>query len=279
MPTLLRRAAAPTLLVALALAGCASAPTGVDVSSPWIDGPEDRTAGSGGAPASESASADVAAPDETGGPTDLLIFGDSWTVGLASTNEQGGYAYLTGRILGWETTVAGESGSGYLRPGRDGGVYAPRIAALDPALSPDVVVLQGSINDRLVDLSGYDDAVAQAWSAMQTRFPDADLVILGPAPHVLPVGDDTALIDQRLDALAEARSLPYISPVQEGWITESNYDAVIDASKTGGRHPSDDGHAYLAGLVAAHLAQLVPDDGAPAETPTETTDASAPVEG
>ena len=52
------------------------------------------------------------------------------------------------RAEGWNTVVNGVRGSGYLKPGIDGGSYGERIAQLDPALDPDLVIVEGSINDR-----------------------------------------------------------------------------------------------------------------------------------
>ncbi|WOF22132.1 SGNH/GDSL hydrolase family protein [Microbacterium betulae] len=188
----------------------------------------------------------------------VLIFGDSWTYGSAATDPEGGYAYLVGESLGWDTIVDGVRSSGYLKPGIDGPDYGDRIAALDPALDPDLVILQGSINDRRQDLSRYADAVNGAWDALVELYPDAAVVVLGPAPQVLPVEETTARIDAELAALASTRGWWYISPVSEEWITEADYDWVIDTSETGTNHPGDAGHAYLAGRLAdaiAHIAQ------------------------
>ena len=109
----------------------------------------------------------------------VLVFGDSWTYGSAASLPTLGYAYVLGERLGWETTVDGVRGSGYLKPGPDGGSYGERIAALDPALDPDLVIVEGSINDRRLPATGYRDAVA-AWDALAALYPEAAIVILGP---------------------------------------------------------------------------------------------------
>lgn len=186
----------------------------------------------------------------------VLVFGDSWTYGSAASDPTLGYAYLLADLLGGETTVDGVRGSGYLKPGIDGPTFGERIAALDPALDPDLVIIQGSINDRASGVAGYREAVTAAWDALAATYPDATIVVLGPAPHELPVGDATARIDQDLAALAGGRGWWYLSPVQDEWITDQNYLAVIDVD-LGNRHPSTDGHRYLAEKVAAALADLV----------------------
>lgn len=110
----------------------------------------------------------------------------------------------------------------------------------------------GSINDRRSDAAAYPAAVNAVWDAVVAKYPGIPIVILGPAPHELPVGASTARIDRDLAGLAAARGWWYISPVQEDWITESNYLQLIDAG-VGRKHPSDAGHAYLADKVAAAL--------------------------
>lgn len=212
---------------------------------------------------------DASAPTPLAIPSDatVLVFGDSWTYGSAASDPTLGYAYELGRVTGWTTVVNGVRGSGYLRPGIDGPSFGERIAALDPALDPDVIVLQGSINDRLlVAKSDYAGAVTAAWDALAATYPDASIVILGPAPQVLPVEKGTALIDSELSRLAAERDWWYISPIDDAWITTTNYADVIDTG-IGRNHPSTAGHAYLAERLAQALAERMAVVEAVAVTP------------
>lgn len=207
------------------------------------------------------APAPLALPEE---PT-VLVFGDSWTYGSAATVPTLGYAYVLGETLGWHTVVDGVRGSGYLKPGIDGPAYGVRIGALDPALDPDLVIVEGSINDRRLYPEGYRDAVTSAWDALAALYPEASFVILGPAPQVLPVEKATARIDADLAELAATRGWWYVSPIAEEWITPGNYDAVIDASDIGRDHPSTEGHAYLAQRLAEALARMAEGNGVTAD--------------
>lgn len=182
----------------------------------------------------------------------VLVFGDSWTYGSAATEPTGGYAYLLADLIGGETVVDGVRASGYQKPGVDGPDFGTRIRALDAGIAPDLVIIQGSINDRREDAAGFPAAVNAAWDALITVFPQTPIIVLGPAPHELPVGASTARIDRDLARLAAARGWWYISPVQADWITEANYLRLIDVG-AGRKHPSDAGHAYLAQKVAAAL--------------------------
>ena len=188
------------------------------------------------------------------------MFGDSWTYGFAPFDRTPGYAYVLADLIGGETIVDGVRGSGYLKPGLDGPSFGERIAALDEALVPDLVIVQGSINDRQMDADGYDAAVLAAWDALGEKYPSAGVVVLGPAPHKLPVGKATARIDRDLVRLAAIRGWHYLSPIDNMWITEANYDSLIDPG-LGRHHPTVEGHRYLAEHLAEYLRALA------AETP------------
>ena len=210
------------------------------------------------APASAGVAAAVVAPAPLVVPehASVLVFGDSWTYGSAASEPTLGYAYVLGEAMGWATTVDGVRGSGYLKPGIDGGSFGERIAALDPDLEPDLVIVEGSINDRALYPEGYTAAVTSAWDGLSVLYPDAAILILGPAPQVLPVQRATARIDEDLAHLAADRGWWYVSPVQDAWITPDNYEWVIDASEIGRDHPSTAGHAYLAQRLADAIAAM-----------------------
>ena len=238
----------------IALLATATGAVALGAWRPWIPAAE---AGPVEASSDASSEAQVIVPGPLVLPEDprVLVFGDSWTYGSAATPVTDGYAYVLADLIGGETIVDGVRGSGYLKPGIDGPDFGTRIADLDASLDPDLVIVQGSINDRAQGEDGYREAVTAAWDALSSLYAEATIVVLGPAPHELPVESGTARIDRDLAALAEARSWWYISPVQEEWITEQNYLDVIDVDP-GNRHPSTAGHRYLAERVAAALADL-----------------------
>ncbi len=215
----------------------------------WMNPPTTVVAGDG--TQVELAPEPLELPEE---PT-VLIFGDSWTYGSAAATPEAGYAYVVADLAGWATIVDGVRGSGYLKPGIDGPDFGTRIAALDPAADPDLVIIQGSINDRRLPAAGYADAVNAAWDQLAAVYPAARVVVLGPAPQVLPVERTTARIDSDLTDLAAERGWWYISPLREGWITQDNYYAVIDTG-VGRDHPSTAGHRYLAGRLAEAVSAL-----------------------
>ncbi|MGW9156438.1 SGNH/GDSL hydrolase family protein [Microbacterium sp. NPDC055665] len=268
-PATRRRLRTAGVAIALVLAVSAGV---LGMWRPWTAAPSAAPVGApvaaAGAASEAVAPAPLALPDH---PT-VLVFGDSWTYGSAATDPTLGYAYVLADLIGGETIVDGVRGSGYLKPGLDGPAFGERIAALDPTLAPDLVIIQGSINDRARGVEGYREAVTAAWDALSATYPDAVIVVLGPAPHELPVGAATARIDADLGELAGARGWWYISPIAQNWITEQNYLDVIDV-EVGRKHPSTDGHRYLAEKLASALEELraapVTEAGGSETTPDE----------
>ena len=187
--------------------------------------------------------------------TKTVFFGDSWTAGYAAEPSEQGYAYLAGDELGWSNTVMGLSGTGYLDPGpNEEGTFQQRLEAMPVDDSVQVFVLQGSINDGDRALVMFRDAANATLDVAKAKFPAAQIIILGPAPALVPASGAVSLIDQTLQSVASERGLPYISPVMEDWINIQNYGDIIDI--TVDNHPDTEGHQYLSGRVTEAIRAL-----------------------
>lgn len=220
------------------LAAGVAAVVALSAWQPWNRAPATSTVASG-------AYGIGAEPLSIPADADVLVFGDSWTYGSAATRPTDGYAYRLGDLTGWDVTVDGVRGSGYMKPGRDGPDFGTRARWLDPAADYDLVIIQGSINDRLQGERGYRERVEATWDRFERTYPRAQFVVFGPTPHEFPVDGGTARIDADLEAEAGERGWWYVSPLTEGWISPENYLTMIDTG-VGAKHPSDAGHAYLA---------------------------------
>lgn len=182
-----------------------------------------------------------------------LFFGDSWTAGYAAAPSTEGYAYIAGRALALDFTVdTTGSGTGYLNPGpQNTGTYETRLNNLpdDPDLK--LFVLQGGLNDQGQNLGFFVDVARRTIELVQRKFPNAQVVIMGPIPPSTTAGNDLLSIETNLAGLAQSKGLHYVSGLQKNWIKRENFEQVIDVSKAS--HPSTYGHKYLGDQLADEL--------------------------
>ena len=240
---LVRSAVAAGLLAVLALSGCSTpAP----------------------APAPTTCSAPVPAPTLAPGSLRLpphpsvLVFGDSYTQGYGAEPMTQGYAYLVGKPLGWQVTVDGVGGTGYVNPGRKNeGTYLDRLPKL-AGRSFDLVVMQGSSNDRDVAYPALLDAISRTMAAVRAEFPGATVVILGTAtPYGKP--DPTRLLVQcTLAGYASAHYLAFLDPIGESWFVDG--DGKLNANPDNG-HPSNAGYRRIASRFEADMRVLLGTSG------------------
>ena len=219
---------------------------------PWGEAPSPVVATAQDAAPAAVAPAALALPDQPR----VLIFGDSWTYGSAAALPTLGYAYVLGERLGWETIVDGVRGSGYLKPGLDGGAYGERIAALDPALDPDLVIIEGSINDRRLPATGYQEAVTAAWDALAALYPSGDH--RRPRPGSAGAAGRRDHRADRRRPVEPRRRTGLVVRLPDHRTSGSPRRTTLDVIDTaiGRYHPSTGGHAYLATRLAESLAAI-----------------------
>jgi lysophospholipase L1-like esterase len=210
-------------------------------------------------PRQEPAAAPPSPAPPSAGPVDhidvppdpvLLVFGDSYVEGAGATSPETSFPHTIATELGWRLETAGLSGTGYLNPSAAGNLtYRQRIETLQVAEVPDVVLVEGGINDR--DQAGDETAAAvDAVRALQARFPGAQVVLLS-AVDPQPVEPRVTEIDQ---ALAEAARLARVPIIDAGgWVTAANAEEYIGADHL---HPSQAGHDRIGALAAAALRRL-----------------------
>lgn len=196
----------------------------------------------------------------------VLIFGDSWTQGLYANPLTKGYAYLTARALGLHGDVEGVGGTGYVNPGPAGqphaGTYLQRLERL-PASSPALVLIQGSYNDSHHPAAVILAAEEQTLTAFKTRFPRAEIVVVGTGSPD-PTSDNRPAakyaislvdLDRVTRQAAAAASLNYVSPISERWFTAADARRVLTMDKPA-PHPTNYGHALFARRLVADLRKL-----------------------
>lgn len=193
--------------------------------------------------------------------SDVLIVGDSYTKGSGSYDGRHGWAQDLVADMGWDATIDGVGGTGYVATGPVGSsrfTYAARIgthADLDPAL----VIVQGSQNDWVVGEDRLRTTVESTLRRVEQQWPDAVVVAVGPsAPQPRALG--TTGIAAAVSAGARAAGVTFIDPLDRQWLTDSNSPGFAAADE---QHLNDAGYRYLAGRLESTLRSLA----APAEGP------------
>jgi lysophospholipase L1-like esterase len=187
-----------------------------------------------------------AVPVVAGAPL-VAFVGDSWTFGTGATDRHG-YAYLTAEQLGWRARVLGVGGSGYSVPGPHHDVFAERIAAA-VAADPDVIVVQGSLNERRSTPRALARSATATLAALRAQAaPATRILVLGASYN--PGTPDATIdwINAAVGRAAGAEGLPFVDPAAGAWTDPADRSVWSDPI-----HPDDAGHQ----LIADHLGPIL----------------------
>lgn len=180
----------------------------------------------------------------------VLLFGDSYTTGLGAVPPSNGYAYVIRQLSGWNVTIDGSSGTGYVNAGpKNVGSYFDRIAAMPATNTFDLVVIQGSSNDQK-DLKSLSAAVLGTITVVRLKFPGAAIAMVGPVSVQIPNKEMRVQMDDMLASAASAAKVVYISPIRESWITDAQTDSLVNPAN---HHPNNAGYAIIAKRLLADL--------------------------
>lgn len=214
------------------------------------------------------------APESVGGPR-LVVVGDSWVGGAAGVGVPTTWAAQLGELLGIpQPWLAGQGGTGYVNtgPGADGWTQdygdPKRLNAVIAANPTDVLVF-GSINDGGSTETHIRNAATAYFTALVAALPDVRLHVFLPQPTTVSQQSAAAQVANRraVRAAAEAAANVYtiVDGVTDGWFTDGNRSRFLGPDLV---HMTQEGHDYLARIVAAKIAPAL--NGSPAlEPPTE----------
>lgn len=184
-----------------------------------------------------------------------LVVGDSFTEGYGASSREATWASIAVGTLGWRATIDGVGGTGFSKrsatDGSQGVGFRDRLLRhADDGVDYDVVVLQGGLNDWQASAVQEAAAVRHAVRTAQDAWPDAVVVVFGPAE---PLGDGVRRL-KLLPAIREASEeagAVFVDPsAPTPWITRSN-TSVFDLGD--GLHLNDAGYAYLAARFVAEI--------------------------
>ena len=182
----------------------------------------------------------------------VTFIGDSWTEGIGATALRG-YADLTAEQLGWDHYVLGVGGSGYEQAGR-GSTFDERVERA-VATDPDVIVVQGSINDRRASPVDLERATLRTLRHLRAAAdPGTAVLVLGAAytPGLAPAVIDG--INDTIAAAADRVQVRFVDPAAENW-----NDPVRISMWADDAHPNDAGYQILANRLAPVLESLLDD--------------------
>ena len=162
------------------------------------------------------------------------------------------YAQVLSAKEGWITTVMAQGGTGYVNgsastPTDD---FASRLPDVYRA-KPDLVIVEGSVSDQYYSSAAVEQAAETVFTNLKAHLPNAHVVVVGPAWAGVPPANIVA-VEDAVKAASAGRVALFIDPIAQGWF------AGADAALMSPDHqsPTDQGHARMAALIAADIAQL-----------------------
>ncbi|MEG9247441.1 SGNH/GDSL hydrolase family protein [Arthrobacter sp. Soc17.1.1.1] len=193
-----------------------------------------------------------------------LFIGDSWAEGVgASDKADGNWAALTADYFGWERTIDGIGGTGFVRGGgsqegaigNDNNQYINRLNFWieDPDMTPDLVVIEGGLNDDKAEPADLRAAVKDVATRAKEAWPDTSVLVMGPAAPQ-PLGAMLQRMAEPIRSGALDAGAFTIQPVLRGWFTEENSAQFLVPGD--GAHVNDAGHQYTSQRLIAAIQEL-----------------------
>lgn len=174
---------------------------------------------------------------DTGSGPDVVVIGDSWSVGLGTSAADSWPTRLPGRVH-----VDGFSGSGFSATSSDCGPqsYAARADRAVAGHPGALVVVEGGLND----FDQTDAAIEQGVADLVGRLDGHRVVVVGPAAAPSRAAE-VPRVDAVLEGAAERAGVTYLS------MAGADVTYLDDEL-----HPTAAGHRAFGDAVAAALAHL-----------------------
>ncbi|MFD2792058.1 SGNH/GDSL hydrolase family protein [Promicromonospora vindobonensis] len=207
----------------------------------------------GPAPTPTSAPAPSGTPAVVGvdaEPPVALFVGDSYTVGQRASSPAKRWSTLVARELGWVERNVADGGTGFVSRNPDRGLlsYEEQLRSVREPRQIDVVVIAGGQNDfpelRETPAEVFR-AVADTYELAARRFPDAQIVAVGPSTP-WEIGLEARALDSAVRAAAERHDATYVSMIDPDVVPDRHVDAD-------GVHVNDKGYGAIARRVVAQI--------------------------
>jgi lysophospholipase L1-like esterase len=186
----------------------------------------------------------------------VLFVGDSYTVGQGTTSPELRWSTRVSEEMGWQELNVAVGGTGFVKGNAKRDNYPTQLRSV-PWGGVDIVVIAGGQNDFKTlrrDPARVFDAVADTYALAALRFPDAEIVAVGPStPRA--VGLEARALDSAVRAAAAAHGATYVSLLDPNIVQ----GGLVHAD---GVHTTDTGNARIAERVLATLQADQPQTGA-----------------
>lgn len=158
----------------------------------------------------------------------LAVLGDSFATG-AGADWQTGWVQLVADSMCWTVLpasrprgIGAQGGTGYTTAAADIGKlrYGDRVDAVT-AGNPQIMLVQGGINDRAARSEAITQAAATTFRAVKQKLGDATVIAIGPVAPPDPTipQAEAARISAAIAAAAHNVGIPYVDPVAERWLS------------------------------------------------------------
>lgn len=167
----------------------------------------------------------------------IAVLGDSYSAGDGLDDRRDAWTYDFGRLESADVSVAGVGATGYTNGGVcKGQEFRARVGKL-LALSPDVLVIQGGLNDSDATPESIESAARELLAATAAV---PDVIVVGPTNA--PAKSNLQAVDGALARAASSAGRKYVSAL--GWELEFLPDRL---------HLTPAGHDKFAEHVARSL--------------------------
>ncbi|MHA7210780.1 SGNH/GDSL hydrolase family protein [Arthrobacter sp. MDT1-65] len=182
-----------------------------------------------------------------------VVFGDSWTNGSAPVGPQGTFTSLAGQFLGYDVTVKGHGGTGFLaqrtvEPATPNFQEQIEAGELEIGRAPELVIVQGGLLDQRYEPAEVSEAATSVLTSVRDAYPNAALFLVGPANVSPEPSAGVGRVETALSDTAQTMEIPFIRMDDL-----MDRDTLVGMLGEDGVHPTQDGHKLLGEKLATVL--------------------------
>jgi lysophospholipase L1-like esterase len=195
-----------------------------------------------------------AAPAPSATAPTAALFGDSFSAGRGNPAGTKTALQIAADRLDWRSALLAAEGTGFTNGGSNGGKPFGERLKTEITNAPDLLVLQGGASDTSAAPADLQKAVLAVVSQVRARFPDTQIVLVGPFALDRPLDGQLVRVARTLKQAAAQAKVPFLDPIDRGWITDANHEQYTAPA---GFYPNAAGHAYLGSKLAQALPALL----------------------